>query len=144
MDINSETIQRSNRFSAYSSPLTGNVSRLDAEAKPANGLISAKGKIFSWKMDFNLRKIELLRQTAVACCANLRFSVFKSSSFFLSVFWIFPLSLLNKVFRFRHFWFSCRFILLICFRFHFLSTNSRKLSVSFSFSVRFRSAVIFW
>ena len=49
MDINSGTIQRSNRFSAYSSPLTGNVLRLDAEAKPANELISAKDKHFREK-----------------------------------------------------------------------------------------------
>ena len=74
-----------------------------------------------------------MRQTAVACCANLRFFCCLSNSFFLSVFQFFPLSLLNKVFSFRHFWFSCRFILLICFRFHFLSTNSRKLSVRFQF-----------
>jgi hypothetical protein len=49
VDINSGTIQRSNGFSEYRSPLTGNVWRLDAEAKPANELISAKDKHFREK-----------------------------------------------------------------------------------------------
>ena len=71
-----------------------NVSRLGAESKPANELISAKDKIFSWKIDFNLREIELLRQTAVVWRAKCQiiFSIFSVFSAFILDFFPFSFS----------------------------------------------------
>ena len=66
---------------------------------------------------------------AVRICV---FSAFKSSSFSFS-FQVFQFLPLLKKIRFRRFKFSCQFLLLKCFKFHFLSTISLRFSVRFQF-----------
>ena len=84
-------------------------------------------------MDFNLREIELLRQTAVACCANLRFFCFQVEYFFSFSFRVCRISSTSKKNPLSTFLISCQFLLLKCLKFHFLSTNFRKLSFRFQF-----------